>query len=167
MSKEVLLLNADYFPLQAISWERAMVLYFQEKVNVILFSDKKIHSASQAWDLPSVIVLKKYKTGHTRVPMSRESIYARDGYTCQYCGRAMRAADLTLDHVMPKSRGGKSTWENLTTSCSPCNLYKSAHTPEEAGMRLLKPPFKPTRKDLVLYSISRKPIPPEWMDYFR
>ena len=166
MSRDVLLLNADYFPMQIISWEKAMVLLFQEKIQVVTFSERAIHSATQTWQVPSVIVLKKYRQGHTRVPMSRDSIYARDGYTCQYCNRTLRAADLTLDHVMPKSRGGKSTWENLATACSPCNLYKGANTPEEAGVRLLKSPFKPSRKELILYSLSRKPIPPEWMDYF-
>jgi 5-methylcytosine-specific restriction endonuclease McrA len=167
MSKDVLLLNADYFPLQAISWERAMVLLFQDKVTTVAMSSREIRSATQTWQVPSVVVLRKYKQGHTRVPMSRDSLYARDSYTCQYCARVLRATDLTLDHVMPKSRGGKSTWENLATSCSPCNLHKGANTPEEAGMRLLRVPFKPTRKDLILYSISRKPIPSEWLDYFK
>lgn len=169
MSKDVLLLNADYFPLQAISWQRAMTLYFQEKVDVVVMSGLKIHSATQAWEVPSIIVLKKYKNGHARVSMSRDNLYIRDGYTCAYCGLMLkgRVKDLTLDHIVPKSRGGRSTWENLVTSCGPCNTKKADRTPEEASMPLLKDAFKPSRKELVLYSVSKRQFPHEWLDFFK
>ncbi|MEN9362457.1 MAG: hypothetical protein RL095_3992 [Verrucomicrobiota bacterium] len=103
-----------------------------------------IHSERFAVPVPEVIIVSGYDGGRAReVRLSRRNLFLRDGGTCQYCGRRLPAKELNIDHVMPRSRGGRNTWENLVLSCLLCNTYKADRTPEEAGMPLRRPPVKP------------------------
>ncbi len=139
--RQVLVLNASYEPINVITARRAMVLIAKGAAIVQEASKHFLCTPKMRFALPSVIRLLSYR----RVPrytraVSRKSIMLRDGHRCQYCLRHLLPGKLTLDHVIPKSRGGQSTWENLVASCYPCNNKKSDKTPDEAGLHLAAKP---------------------------
>jgi len=137
----VLVLNASYEPINICAARRALVLVLKGVASPEEFSSILVHSARNALKLPSVIRLLEYRRiPHQNRALSRKNILMRDRYTCQYCLRTLPSADLTLDHVVPRSRSGETTWENLVACCHPCNNHKGNRTPEEAGMRLSRLP---------------------------
>ena len=145
----VLLLNSDYEPLHVCDLRRAFRLVFRDKAEVIEFNHHDIVTARQIFRAPSVIRLQYHvKRPRPRVRLSRREIFARDKYTCQYCGR--QTHDLTLDHVVPRHRGGGHTWDNLVAACKPCNHRKGGKSVDEARFKLVRPPFEP-RSDV--YSV--------------
>ena len=136
----ILVLNADFLPINVTSFKKAFKLVYKGKAEV-LESDGEVHTYREVFDKPSVIRLTTYvPVPHRKVPMSRDNVFKRDDYTCAYCGSHR---NLTVDHVMPKSRGGGNSWENLITSCFNCNSKKGDRTPSEAGMKLHFNPSKP------------------------
>ena len=139
----VLVLNQDYTPLTICSFQRAFLLVFLEKAELLdQVSEKSLRTISQNYPYPSVIRILQYKhVPYRGVVLTRYNIFKRDGYKCQYCGATK---DLTLDHLIPKSKGGKSTWTNLVTACKHCNAKKGDYTPEEVGLTLAKTPVKPS-----------------------
>jgi 5-methylcytosine-specific restriction endonuclease McrA len=141
LQKPVLVLNASYEPINICAARRALILVLKGVASAEETSALAIHSARNTMRLPSVIRLLEYR----RIPrqtraLSRKNILMRDRYTCQYCHRTMPSAELTLDHVIPRSRAGDSNWENLVACCNPCNNRKGNRTPEEAGMKLARQP---------------------------
>ena len=153
MAKQVLVLNASYEPLSLVSVRRAVVLLLREKAEMIEATQQMLRSSSRAIPVPLVIRLVKYvRLPHRRVPATRSAIMLRDAYTCQYCGTLPGRLQLTVDHVIPRSRGGAHSWQNLATACKRCNQKKGSNTPEEAQMKLLNKPFEPTYVALVLLS---------------
>lgn len=142
MDSEVLVLNQDYQPLSVCSVQRSVKLVFLEKAELLHDDpDKVIRTVDDEYSYPSVIRLRRYiRLPYARIALSRKNIMKRDQQTCQYCGVK---SDLTLDHVMPKSRGGVDSWENLVTACNHCNVKKGNRTPEEAKMPLHTKPYKP------------------------
>jgi len=164
--ESTLLLNATYEPLRIISWKKAIILVTLGKVEVIEEYDREIRSVSFTIKLPSVIRLLRYvRRKKSEVRFSRQNIYARDNYRCQYCGRKLSPDELTYDHVIPRSRGGRTEWTNIVTCCIECNKRKGGRTPEEAGMKLLRPPRKPEWLPLIRITISLKNAPRSWFDY--
>jgi len=164
--EQVLLLNITYEPLKIINWKKALTLLFLGKVEVLEEYDKEIHSVSFTIKLPSVVrLLKMIKWTKRPVKFSRQNIYIRDNYRCQYCGKKLSPEELTYDHVIPKSKGGKTVWENIVTCCPSCNRKKGGRTPEEAGMRLLKKPTRPKWLPAIRITIGYKDIPQSWRDY--
>ncbi len=146
MDSEVLVLNADYEPLNVCDVRRAFRLLFGDKAEVLEYDHLEIRTPRTTFRAPSVIRLQyRIRRPRPRVKLSRREILARDGHTCQYCGH--HGSDLTVDHVIPRHRGGQHTWENLVTACRPCNHHKGGRLPEEAHMRLHRPPVEP-RSDL-------------------
>lgn len=138
----VLVLNQNYEPLNVCHVRRALVLVMCGKAEVIESASAFFHTASQAIPLPSVIRLVRYiKRPRPRLRLSRKEIFARDGWSCVYCGKASR--DLTIDHVVPRHRGGPHTWDNLVSACKLCNHRKAGRTPAEARMKLQKEPGEP------------------------
>lgn len=136
LRKLVLLLNASYEPIRILSVRQGLELLTRGKVFVEKATDKEVYPGVF---LPSVIVLREQvRIPHKRARASKKNIFLRDGYTCQYCGRAFDRSELSLDHILPQSRGGKDTWENLVAACKPCNGRKDDQTPEEAGMPLIR-----------------------------
>lgn len=137
-----LVLNAGYEPLAIVSFKRALVLVLNQKATVLAHdADHPVWSQSHVFDRPSVIVLTRYVRipSNRKVPVSRRGVLRRDGQRCGYCG----ATATTIDHVLPRSRGGKDTWENLVACCLKCNNIKSDRTPREMGWQLrvrLQPP---------------------------
>lgn len=141
----VLVLNASYEPLSVVSVQRAIVLLLKEKAEVVEAAQAVLRSERLAFHVPLVIRLVYYVRIPHRIslPVSRRAVLVRDQYTCQYCGRQPGRQALTIDHVLPRSRGGKTRWENVVAACKQCNGKKGNRTPEEAGMMLQIPPAKP------------------------
>lgn len=154
----VLVLNFDYTPLNVTTIKRGFVLVDKGKAEIVKSDDESpIYSGYKKYVRPLIIRLLKYIKHHTRtLRANRNRIYKRDNYQCVYCGSNK---SLTLDHVLPKSRGGKNEWTNLVTSCFKCNLKKSNRTPEEAKMQMRHKPFAPT---LVNENVTVSKI---WNDY--
>ena len=142
MNADVLVLNQDYQPLSICSVQRSVKLVFLQKAE-LLHDDpgRVIRTIDDEYSYPSVIRLRRYiRLPYAKIVLSRRNIMKRDRNVCQYCGTK---SDLTLDHVMPKSRGGRDSWENLVTACNTCNVKKGNRTPEEAGMPLKIKPYRP------------------------
>jgi 5-methylcytosine-specific restriction endonuclease McrA len=161
LNSAVLVLNRNYQPVHVTNVKRAITLLYQgvaraidEQYRLYDFEDwaalsaaneeDAIHGVSRALRIPRVVVLAVFeKLPRVRVRFSRLNIYARDEDTCQYCGRKRKRADLNLDHVVPRSQGGRTSWENVVCSCIECNLRKGGRTPAQAGIKLLREPFRP------------------------
>jgi 5-methylcytosine-specific restriction endonuclease McrA len=153
MSKQVLVLNAGYEPLSLVSVRRAVVLLLREKAELLEATQQMLNGASYSMPVPLVIRLVHYvRLPHRRVPPTRAAIMLRDAFTCQYCGAQPGRHELTVDHVVPRSRGGRHDWVNLTTACKRCNQIKGNFLPEEMQMRLIRRPFEPSYVALVLLS---------------
>jgi 5-methylcytosine-specific restriction endonuclease McrA len=151
MDSVVLLLNSNYEPLNVCDVRRAFRLLFGEKAEVIEYDHHEIRTTRAVFRAPSVIRLQYLiKRPRPRVRLSRREIFVRDGHTCQYCGR--QTHDLTLDHVVPRHRGGGHSWDNLVAACKPCNHHKGGRVPAEARMRLLRPPREPRSDVYSLFS---------------
>jgi 5-methylcytosine-specific restriction endonuclease McrA len=161
--QQVLVLNASYEPLNVCSLRRAHVLVFKGKAEVVEELSRPLRSASNTYRWPHVIRLVTY----VRVPrmvqrkISRRALFARDGWRCVYCGTA--GSRLTLDHVIPRSRGGDSSWENVVTSCAPCNLRKGDRLPHEVQMVLPASPRPPA--PVLFIRLATPKIPVRWERY--
>ena len=161
--QHVLVLNASYEPLNVCTVRRAHVLVFKGKAEVVEHLTRPLRSATDTYVWPHVIRLLAY----VRVPkavqrtISRRALFARDGWRCAYCGTT--AGRLTLDHVVPRSRGGESVWENVVTSCAPCNLRKGDRLPGEVQMQLVSPPRAPA--PALFVTLAAPSIPDRWHPY--
>lgn len=142
MNGHVLVLNQDYQPLSVCGVKKSLMLLCLEKADLLHpLVDRKIRTVNMEYDFPSVIRLRRYaRIPFKTIVLTRKNVLKRDGNRCQYCGTH---EDLTIDHVIPRSRGGQDTWENLVAACNRCNHKKGNHTPKEAGMPLKREPFRP------------------------
>ncbi len=166
-----LVLNADhrplsYFPLSLVSWQEAVKQVFLDRVNILSHYDHMVHSPSFEMRLPSVISLKFYVKPARQPAFTRFNVFLRDRFLCQYCGLGP-SSDMTFDHVVPRCQGGKTTWENVVTACSPCNLRKGGRMPKQAGMEPAEEPMQPTVAQL---HANGRAFPPNylhesWHDY--
>jgi len=148
-----LVLNADfrplsYFPLSVWPWQEAIKAVVLDRVNVVSQYSQVVRSPSFEIALPSVVSLKEYVSQARRPAFTRFNVFLRDRFACQYCGDAHPAHDLTFDHVVPRSRGGRTTWANVVSACAPCNLRKGGRMPSRAGMHPLRTPRQPTMWEL-------------------
>lgn len=164
-----LVLNADfrplsYYPLSLWSWQDTIKAVFMDRVNIVSEYDKTVHSPSFTMRLPSVVSLKSYIKPSRTPAFTRFNVFLRDRFSCQYCAAR---EELTFDHVIPRSKGGLTTWDNVVAACSPCNLRKGDKLPKVAEMWPAQKPFAPTVNDLHR---NGKHFPPNylhesWMDY--
>ncbi len=153
LNSKVLLLNQNYEPLGVVSARKAIILMILQKVDIIESRNQWVRSQYLALQLPSVVRLKTFAhIPYKRVELNRGNVMRRDGYTCQYCGT--RKGPLTIDHVIPKTRGGDDSWENLVCACVACNNKKGNRTPEEAGMVLYRGPKRPNYLFFMQYFIG-------------
>ena len=167
-----LALNADfrplsYFPLSLWSWQDTIKAVFLDRVTIISEYDSYIHSPSLTMRLPSVIALKDYVQQSRNPAFTRFNVFLRDRFSCQYCSREFQAQDLTFDHVVPRSLGGRTTWQNVVAACSRCNLAKANKLPKECGMRPRVEPVQPSTWQL---QENGRKFPPNhlhhsWRDY--
>ena len=159
---EVLVLNYSYESLNVVTLQRAVRLLFARKAEAVASAGRTIASPGFAFPIPSVIRMLYYiRRPRSRVGLSRKNVILRDDSTCQYCGT--RGRDMTVDHVLPRSRGGPSTWENLVCACIPCNSRKRDRTPDEANMRLKRKPYEP--RYIPWIRVKRNTLPSEWGKY--
>jgi 5-methylcytosine-specific restriction endonuclease McrA len=182
LDSSVLVLNRVYQPMHVTSVRRGISLLYQgvaraldEEFRLLDFESwaalaaavhqEAIHTPSRTIRVPRVIVLVAHAhLPQQRVRFSRLNVYARDGSTCQYCGRRLPRSELNLDHVVPRSRGGSTNWENVVCSCVACNLRKGGRTPEEAGMHLRRHPARP-RWTAVFRNAARRSVYQEWKPF--
>lgn len=148
-----LVLNADfrplsYFPLSLWCWQDAVKAAFLERVNIVSEYEQLVRSPSFEMRLPSVISLKEYVHLDRRPAFTRFNVFLRDRFRCQYCAEEWRSEDLTFDHLVPRSRGGRTVWSNVVTACQGCNLRKGDRLPEECDMRPVRPAMEPTTYEL-------------------
>ncbi|MFS4439215.1 HNH endonuclease [Paracoccaceae bacterium GXU_MW_L88] len=164
-----LVLNADfrplsYFPLSLWPWQEAVKAAFLDRVTIVAEYDEVVHSPSMEIKIPSVVVLRDYVKPAHSVAFTRFNLFLRDEFTCQYCGAK---GEMTFDHIIPRARGGVTSWENVVAACGPCNLRKGSKTLRQAGMALRKPARQPST--MQLQNTGRK-FPPNhlhdsWMDF--
>ena len=164
-----LVLNADYrplsyYPLSLWSWQDSIKSVYLERVSIVNYYDKIIHSPSFSMKLPSVIALKSYIKPLSNPNFTRFNVFLRDKFSCQYCGSKK---ELTFDHLLPRSKGGKTDWDNVVTACSNCNVKKGGRLLQKSGMILNQKPYQPTTEDLHK---NGKNFPPNflhksWIDY--
>ncbi|MGY6528430.1 MAG: HNH endonuclease [Cyanobacterium sp.] len=159
---KVLVLNASYEPLNITSWKRAVILLIKGKAEQLEHDGTFI---CQTFPLPSVIRLRYYvKVPYKEIPLTRKNVLERDRHTCQYC--SYKGEKLTLDHVIPRSRKGPDTWENLVTACVRCNIRKGNRTPKEAEMPLLTQPRKPySSLHFEIVKCTKNNLNHEWRKY--
>lgn len=163
---KTLILNAGFEPLQLVSWQRALCLVLSDKAEVVSSYEKKIRSVSNEFQLPSVIRLVRYARRFTRFDIlrcSRKNIFLRDKYQCQYCGVLCTKLTATIDHVIPKSKGGKVTWKNAVTACGQCNVKKANKPLDQVRMKLIREPYRPRVCELF-HSFSTE-IKSDWLPY--
>lgn len=164
-----LVLNADYrplsyYPLSLWPWQEAVKAAFLDRVDIIAEYDDVVRSPTTVIRIPSVVVLREYVKPQKRVAFTRFNLFLRDEFSCQYCGAK---GDLTFDHVIPRARGGITSWENVVAACGRCNLQKGAKTLDQAGVTLRKPPRQPGAEELR--NMGRR-FPPNylhdsWLDF--
>ena len=164
-----LVLNADfrplsYFPLSLWPWQDAVKAAFLDRVSIVAEYDEVVRSPSMEIQIPSVVVLKDYVKPAKTTAFTRFNLFLRDEFQCQYCGAR---GDMTFDHVIPRCKGGRTTWENVVAACGPCNLRKGSRTLDASGMHLKKPPRQPSTGEL---QNSGRKFPPHylhdsWMDF--
>ena len=164
-----LVLNADYrpvsyYPLSLWPWQEAIKAAVLERVQIVAEYDQVVRSQRQVFRIPSVVVLKEFIHPQKRVAFTRFNLFLRDGFSCQYCSAK---GDLTFDHVVPRSQGGITSWENVVAACSPCNLRKGNKSLKQSGLHLGRMPRQPSTEEMQAHG---RRFPPGhlhhcWMDY--
>lgn len=165
--RPALLLNADYrpmnyFPLSTVPWQTAVKLKCEDVIDVVAEYDDVVRSPSTEMRVPSVVALRRYVPQPKHIAFTRFNVFLRDRFRCQYCGERHRAADLTFDHVIPRTRGGQTTWENIVAACWRCNMAK-----DDQHLSPLRWPVQPTARELMA---AQREFPPNylhesWLDY--
>jgi len=165
-----LLLNSGYEPLRIIGWQRAFVLLFQGKAEILEQYAVSIRTVSQEFPVPAVVRLNRWVNLKRQSPVirfSRANVYLRDDHRCQYCYQKFNTGELTLDHVLPVVRGGRKNWENIVTACIRCNQRKGDRKPEEVGLKLLRLPQVPKLLPGMVVTVRSNGHPEIWEPYLR
>ncbi len=168
---ETLVLSQSYEPMARISWQRAIMLLWQGKVEVVEeYEDRLVRSVTLEIRMPSVIrFLCLTRRGPRGIKFSRDNVYLRDNRRCQYCGRQVSRSEATYDHILPRAQGGRTTWENIVIACVPCNQKKGCRTPQQAHMALRSVPEKPRKlpDSVQLTFLYEKGMPVSWRRFLR
>ena len=161
-----LVLDQGYQPHRIVSWQRAVLMIFDGKVEVIEEYDDDIRSVTIVIKMPAVVRLLRAVRGKRGVKLSRMNVAIRDGFKCQYCARKLPLEKLTYDHVLPRAQGGTTCWENIVMACYGCNGRKAARTPAQAGLTLLKQPVRPSWLPVVAFKLDPSLSMPEaWINW--
>jgi 5-methylcytosine-specific restriction endonuclease McrA len=163
MDRKTLLLSSNYFPIQVLHWTQAVKLKYEGTAEVVIEYDQEIRGASVTWRWPAVMrLVRESGENKRRVKFSRLNVYQRDRFTCQYCRRKCSWEELTFDHVIPRSRGGRTEFANIVAACQPCNSRKANRTSDESGMFPWHVPVRPTSLPQAAPRIDTATAPPEW-----
>lgn len=161
-----LVLDRGYQPHRVVSWQRAITMLFDGKVEVVEEYEHDVRSVTLTLKMPAVVRLLRAARWQRGVKFSRINVATRDGFRCQYCGRKSSLNRLTYDHVIPRCEGGKTHWENIVMACQACNGRKGGRTPAQAGMRLAKPPIRPRWLPLVAFRVDPTcSVPDAWIHW--
>ena len=161
-----LILNAGYEPLQLVSWQKAICLVLTSKAEVIAEYGQVVRTISTIYPLPSVVRLKRYARVVRRLSLARctrKNVFLRDKFECQYCGAHCRSGSITIDHVIPKCRGGATSWENVVAACQDCNRRKGNRSPDSVGLKLRRKPHRPGWRELL--DDSHQDVVTDWLPY--
>ena len=166
---DTLVLTQGYQPVARVTWQRAMTLMCLGKVEIVdEYEDREIRSVSVTFKMPSIVrFLHSVRRKKKAIKFSRENVYTRDKGKCQYCSKAVKRPEATYDHVVPKSKGGRTTWDNIVIACSLCNQKKKALSPAKAGMRLKTKPIRPkSLPNIYTFTMTwRDGMPLTWKDF--
>jgi 5-methylcytosine-specific restriction endonuclease McrA len=166
MTTRVLVLDQGYQPHRIVSWQCAITMLFRNVAEVIEEYDEDVRAVTFVMKMPAVIRLLKRIARRRAVRFSRMNVLLRDNFTCQYCGHKFPTRQLNYDHVLPRSQGGKTCWENIVASCFECNHRKAGRTPEQARMHLLKRPERPKTLPLMAFHVEDgDALPDIWASY--
>mgnify|MGYP001240078147 CR=1 FL=1 len=164
--RDTLLLDQGYQPVKVIPWQRALVMHMVGKVELVTEHEWQVRTVSAHFPVPAVVrLLRRLRHRPPFVRFSRENIYLRDEYSCQYCGKQPHPRELTLDHVLPRSRGGGTSWRNVVAACGPCNRRKGGLTPDEANMPLRNIPRRPRWLAPRVLQMRHGNLPKAWADW--
>ncbi|HDP97819.1 MAG TPA: HNH endonuclease [bacterium] len=162
MNSHVLVLNQSFQPMSVTNVKKAIILLYLGKAEIVEKNCEYVHSVNAQYPLPSIVRLTRYiHVPRKRIILSRKNILKRDNNQCQYCGK--KTVPLTIDHVIPRVRGGRDSWENLVCACVKCNNKKGNQTPEEAGLRLLQNPQRPNHIFFIRYTVGS--VDQRWKPY--
>ena len=163
-SVTVLKLDSSFKPIEVISWQEAFVLTYVGKAWAVEYTDKWVRSAREAFQIPAVIALKQYiDEKFFTLTCNRKNILLRDNNTCQYCDKQFPESELTIDHVIPRSKGGANVWENVAAACKPCNQKKRDYLIENAPVSLIRVPKKPSYRSIIKKRIDKANL--NWKEY--
>jgi len=165
-STRILLLSPNYEPLEVIGWRKAMCLLSMGKIEVVeQLDDQNIRSVSVIFKMPAVVrLINMFRRPRKRIRYRKQNVFARDRWTCAFCGAKKNASELTVDHVVPRAQGGKTEWSNVVTACAPCNLRKADRTPQQAGMKLRYKPYQPDWVPVLSFQVKAE-LPEVWKPY--
>lgn len=164
--QQTLVLDQGYQPHRVVSWQRAVLLLFDGKVEVVEEYDDLIRSISITLKMPAVVrLLGQVRRPRRRVRFSRMNVATRDGFRCQYCASKLPLSRLTYDHVTPRSQGGLTCWSNIVMACYPCNGKKADRTPAQARMKLRAPPVQPDWLPAITLRLSAHDVPSAWASW--
>lgn len=170
--RKVLVLDSRFEPVKIVSMNIGFVLLYSNRAECVVDSERVIQGVAKEWTVPWIIRLRGCRPRVRRLTgprFSRQNIYLRDGFRCQYCHWTGPSTHLTLDHLLPTAKGGKTSWDNIVTACKTCNMKKGAKTIEELGIHLHRPPKKPDLHPTLLfplrYGLSAKNTPETWVPY--
>jgi 5-methylcytosine-specific restriction endonuclease McrA len=166
VTTRVLVLDQGYQPHRIVGWKKAIIMLMRGVAETVETYDEDVCSVTLVMKMPAVIRLLRHIARRRVVKFSRINVLIRDRFRCQYCGEKKPLRQMNYDHVVPRSQGGRTTWENIVTSCIPCNHGKAGRTPEQAGMKLLSVPVKPRSLPLVAFHIDESETVPEaWRNF--
>lgn len=164
--EQTLVLDQGYQPHRVVSWQRAIVLVFGGKVEVVETYDIDVRGPSLSVKMPAVVrLVGRTRRPARRVRFSRMNVALRDDFTCQYCRTRLPLSRLTFDHVVPRSQGGRASWQNIVMACTPCNARKADRTPAQAGMHLRAPPEQPRFLPQVIPRLDPRNVPAAWASW--
>jgi len=166
MNDKTLKLSQSYEPIGIIGWKKAVRLIVLGKAEVLKEYDREGRTATVVFKFPAVIrLVKTFPRSKNRIRFSKQNVFARDRWQCGYCKRKFQSSDLTMDHVLPKARGGRTVFENIVTCCKECNFKKKDKTPQEAGMHLGELPVTPDYIPMFIFGLSKMEMPEVWRDF--
>lgn len=167
MSKQCLVLNKSYLPIETISWQDAFCKIFNGNAIAVEYYNEWIRTPNDEYPMPAVIVCTEYNKIPPRMPIySKRLVCQRDEWCCQYCGKSLSVENYSIDHIVPRSRGGHSTFENTVCCCLPCNSHKADRLPKEAGMKLRCKPTRP-RVNPIKAKFQRMSLEEQWEQYVK